>query len=493
MKKHISLVGGPLGFAAILSVTIFFFPTFITSAQAALKLTLADSLKTALAGDDPDLKNVKFSWEEAKINYNLAWVNYQIMSALALSTTQSKTSGMPGGGYSNSYSSALSLSKKFPILYSSVVTTSASLGINQAAAGGTSSVTTSPALSLTWEQPLTPRRWDTYLLSLKQAESGLITAGYSYTQTREAFALAVCEAFFNLLKAERRLRLTASQITLTKDLVKMTEAKLKAGLIPELDLMRAQVQLASDQDSLDQLEENYSQQRADFCRLLGLKPGTEISLVEDDLEAKIGYSEEESLKYALKNRLDLKALAINIADYKLNMMATEGGLDPVLNVSGNYQKTGVGSDLGQSLAGLGNDNIFVTASLDFTFLDGGQLGLNVSQSRIGLARILISRDSLIRQIGDQIRESYTSLDITRRRIEQLKTSLVLARKAYEVSQLRYDKGYSTNREVLEAQYALAQTQASLEDAEVDAQSNFVKFKNQEGQLSRWLKIEEQPK
>lgn len=457
------------------------------------KLTLTDSLKAALAGDYPDLKNVQFSWEDAKNSYNLAWVNYQIMSALALSTTQSKSSGMPGSGVSNSYASSLSLSKKFPILYSSVVSTSATLGLNQTASGGTAQTTATPTLSLGWEQPLTPRRWDTYLLSLKQAESGLTTAGYSFTQSRESFALSVCESFFNLVKADRRLKLTQDQMGLTQDLIKITEARLKAGLVPEIDLMRAQVQLASDQDSLDQLEESYKKQEADFCTLLSLQPGTALELVDSDQEPKLNYSVESSLDFALKNRLDLKTQDINLADYKLSMMATEGGLDPVLNVQGSYQKSGSGSDLGQSFANLGNDNLSVTASLSFTILDGGQLGLNVSQARIGLARNLISRDSLVRQIGDQVRESFQSLTITRRRIDQLKVSLDLAQRAYEVSELRYEKGYTTNRDVLEAQYALAQTQASLDDAEVDFQLNFIKLKYYEGQLSHYLGIEEKPK
>src|SRR6185436_953674 len=106
----------------------------------------------------------------------------------------------------------------------------------------------------------------------------------------------------------------------------------KAGTVPAIDVLRAQVELQSQRQRLISFRNDHEKQKLRLARAIGLPDGQEIRLTDE-----ISYQQpqpmglQEALQQAYQARMDYKSLAARVESMKLSLKAADAGRLPTLD------------------------------------------------------------------------------------------------------------------------------------------------------------------
>lgn len=119
------------------------------------------------------------------------------------------------------------------------------------------------------------------LLDIEAARTNYAMGLLSYASASRSLEKSVRAAFYALLLQRESIRLEEASVERGRRQLEQVEASYKAGLVPDLDLMIAQVALDAHKPVLNGLNDAFTQQMGQFKQLLGLEADRRISLVGD--------------------------------------------------------------------------------------------------------------------------------------------------------------------------------------------------------------------
>ena len=218
-----------------------------------------------------------------------------------------------------------------------------------------------------------------------------------------------------------------------------------------MDEVRAQVQLARDQQNLLVARNTYQSSLLAMARFLGLNPGERLELAEplkfhhvDSVDA------DAALGNALEARPDYAALLKQQDSLTEQLKASRARYLPTLSVNGDYGAIGPGF---RSLSGTGE----VQGTLTVTLFDRDRAG-EKTELQSQLKRVSAQLDDLKRGIDEELRQSLLDLDSTESQVTVTESALHLAERELNLAQDRFRNGVTDNIEVVTAQASLAGAQ-----------------------------------
>jgi len=135
-------------------------------------------------------------------------------------------------------------------------------------------------------------------------ESGLI----SYAQAERQLERDVRKSFYGILLLQENMKLMQENIDNAKLRVDQAEANYKAGLVPELTLLQAQVAWENMKPSLEEMRIGYAASLDAFAMTLGLPRGTAIAL-KGSIDPSYATVDADALVASrLGDRLDIQAI-----------------------------------------------------------------------------------------------------------------------------------------------------------------------------------------
>lgn len=146
--------------------------------------------------------------------------------------------------------------------------------------------------TLIQEEPLVQARHD-YRTSLRALEI-----------QKDAIALRVVESYENILQLARQVLVEQASAGRMEKLVRLARAKEVLGRTKRVDTLRTELLRGQAQFRLEAIQESLSFAQRDFAELLGADPDTIFDLKPTLLLELNVPSLEESLRTALRNRLD---------------------------------------------------------------------------------------------------------------------------------------------------------------------------------------------
>ena len=222
-----------------------------------------------------------------------------------------------------------------------------------------------------------------------------------------------------------------------------------AGLAPQIDTLRARVQLQTQQSILIQAENDLEKQRIALARVIGLPVKQKFRLVNRvPYEPLPEAATENAFERALQTRPDYQAALASLRAAKYNEQAAWQQRLPSLGVSGNY---GVLGYTPSSLA----PNWTAAATLAIPIFQGGRVEADVAQSKSVLKERQAQVDSLRGSIEQDVENALLDLKAAAEQVEVAKTGLDFAQQTLEQSQDRFAAGVTNNVEVIQAQQQLA--------------------------------------
>lgn len=283
----------------------------------------------------------------------------------------------------------------------------------------------------------------------RAAAESLKSAQYSYKDAREVVVLAVGNAYLQAIAISARIEATDSQVKSAQALYNRAVDQQKAGLIPAIDALRAQVELQTRQQQLIAARNDFAKQKLSIARVIGLALGQEFVLTE-----KAPYQEltplplDTYLQRAYASRSDYQAALAQVRATELLRKGAAAGRYPSLDLNANYGDVGV-------TPAHSNGTWQVNGSLTIPIFAGGKVHSDVLEADAQLKQARSQLGDLRGRIDYEVRSALLDLTSAAEQVEVARISVDLAEQTLTQSQDRFGAGVADNLEVVQAQESVA--------------------------------------
>lgn len=254
----------------------------------------------------------------------------------------------------------------------------------------------------------------------------------------------------------------ASEIENARALLKADEVALHqateshdAGVGTHLDVLRARVQLQTQQQALINAENTFAKDKIALNRLMGMPAEQELTLTDTAPYAEFAALPiEQAMSLAFERRKDLRSLEAQMDLADRTAKAVKYERLPSLSFDGYY---GV---LGET-QGLYHGVFSAAGKLSFPIFQEGQLRGEREVAQAQLSGLRQQIQSLKVTIEQQIRSAMLDVDASNEQVKVARSNVDLATQALQDTTDRFAAGIDDNLPVVQAEATLAAAQSRL--------------------------------
>lgn len=286
------------------------------------------------------------------------------------------------------------------------------------------------------------------------AKDTVKAADLTYKETEVALRFATAVAYYNLLNAERQRDIRQQALTLAKEHLRLSEAKLAVGEGTRVATLRSQVEIATAEQGVVQIQNVVAIATRALATLIGYVDDSGVmksfSVVRPETKA---VSPSGLLELAYSDRLDLQRSTLELDIAERAKVAAWTKFLPSLVGNGVYRWTdapGFGPATSWQLG----------LSLQWTIFEGGLTFWEVREKShdIAIAELTISRKR--RDIANQVAEANDNLNAAETNLRAARHRAELARETASLVKAQFQVGAVTQLEVLDAARALEEAETA---------------------------------
>ncbi len=274
-------------------------------------------------------------------------------------------------------------------------------------------------------------------------------ATHSFRDTRDLVAFVTANLYLQAVAGASRIDAARSQLSTAQTLYDHAVLQNKAGIVPGIEVLRAQVQLQSQQQRLIFYENEFAKQKLALQRAVGIPLGQQIELTD-----RLPYAAfekmtlEEGLTEAYRSREDLQAALAMVQAARAGRQAAVGEGLPSLNLTGDV---GWSSNAWDTLHG----TYAVAAAVRVPIFQGGRVHGRVAQADAELRQQQAQVADLRARIEYEVRSALLDLQAADERLRVARSAADLAGQQLTQAQDRFTAGVTSNLEVVQAQETVA--------------------------------------
>jgi outer membrane protein TolC len=283
----------------------------------------------------------------------------------------------------------------------------------------------------------------------RAAKQALKSAEYSYKDARDLVVLAVGYTYLQGIADAARIETAEAQVKTAQALFDQATDRVNAGTSPDIDALRAKVELQTRQQQLIQAKNNFAIQKLTVARVIGLAPGQEFDLTDKSpYQPFEGITVEEALKRAYVTRSDYQAAMTDVRAAEFSRKAAVAGYYPSLSFTADY---GAGGTHPSTTA-----QVFdVRGTLAIPIFQGGSVHGDVLQADARLEQSRERVDNLRAQIDADVRTALLNLQSSADQVNVARSNIDLAEQTLTQSRDRFGAGVTDTVEVVQSQEAVA--------------------------------------
>ena len=263
----------------------------------------------------------------------------------------------------------------------------------------------------------------------------------------------VARTYIELRGQQLRLMIARKEVEIRKENLELIEARLRAGLVNELDLARGKGELASAKSQLPLIENSL---RGSFHRLAVLLGREPLSLVAD-LEMEKQLPEvPENIPAGLPSELLRRRPDIRLAERELAASTARIGVStaelfPKFSLTGSfgYQGTKL-EDLPRESSNFWR----IGPSFRWSILNFKRITANIEANKAAREESLVRYEKSILNSLEEVENALVALSREKLRTEALVEAVQANALAFELALERYKAGVQSYLEVLDAETAL---------------------------------------
>ena len=308
--------------------------------------------------------------------------------------------------------------------------------------------------------------------SVKAATAEVQAAEESRRDVLVTLIAEVARSYIELRGYQRQLEVTRNNLDTQRDTRDLTAVRAKAGLATDLDVSRAEAQLASTEASVPELEGLITNTSHHLGVLLGKPPGALLAelQVEQPIPATTAEVPVGLPADLLRRRPDIRRAEAEILAETARLGVARSELYPKLELTGLLGRTAT-SPSGLTL-GLGNF-FFGGVGIRFPIFSGGRIRANIRAQDARLDQSILIYEDTVRHSFEEVENSLTAYEREREQRTKLEEAVASNRRAVNLSKELYTAGLSDFLSVLEAEKSLYASEDELAQSDARVSTNLV--------------------
>ncbi len=274
---------------------------------------------------------------------------------------------------------------------------------------------------------------------------------------------AVQTTFIEYLRFDALINTTNSAIRRAEEQLNTTKVSYELGLRPRLDVLQAEVDLATLENNLIQVKNQKEIVRAALQSMLALPITQETEFVGSlqDLP-KLELSFEECLNKAMEQRPELKLGRLTVSMAETGKTIARASYFPTLNLQAAYAVTGRGKEEAEDA------NVFsIGLAAEWHIFTGLARYNAVQKAGVGISQARYALMSEMDSIANEVKAQYLNSNEAQERIQVTAKAVEKARENYNAALTSYELGVGTNLDVMLAQVGLANEESNHTSALAD--------------------------
>ena len=262
----------------------------------------------------------------------------------------------------------------------------------------------------------------------------------------------VLRAYNVVLLNREIIRLHKTNVERTKNHLSVTKQRFKSGVVPRLEMLRAEVQMKNAQSSLQEAQGNLKKSKIFLSKVIGAD-NENFSLSDSFAYEPVSINKAQLIKKAFAKRSNLQILQLQ-QEINRNQIALVGSENkPNIFIFSGYNVMN-GFDPMDPEKFIDNYNAGI--QLAVPLFDGFTASHKVQQAKLAYQSAQIQEQEIKDLISMQIRQNIISIEQARNKITAQKENIVLAKETLNMAKKQYQDGLASSLDVIDAQHILSQ-------------------------------------
>ncbi len=302
---------------------------------------------------------------------------------------------------------------------------------------------------------------------LTSAELRREEADRQQSLSEQQVAVDVAAAYYRVVSQQTFVEVARQSLLRARRLRDASEAKLDAGLVSQLDVLRSQQLVSQSEMQFFDAQSAVEDARDQLTFLLGRPETTPF-----EVSAQVPRTSTDPIdvptatSIALANRLDLKSRRAASDDAENQIRFSKNQLLPQVDVNFAFTRRETADSFRNSFGLDGYQ--FATFFTISSPVDRTAQQVEYQQAVIDRERRRRETQTLERQIADNVKQIVRERDRLIRSVVAAETSVDISKREVEVAQLRYETGLSNNLDVVTAEASLLQSEGRRIQALADS-------------------------
>ena len=283
----------------------------------------------------------------------------------------------------------------------------------------------------------------------RSAQAAATAARATADDVRDEVVLGVSSLYLEAVAAEARVVAVRSEVSSAESLARQARDMKASGLVARVDVLRAEVQLATEQQRLIVAENEAATRKLALARAIGVPLGRPLELVDRPVYQPAHVpSLDAALARADAQRADLQSAEAAVEAASEGLRAVRGEGLPSLALHGDVGRIGPAPSSAET-------TFTMAALVRVPLFTGGAVRGRVEQARARLAEREAIRDDLRERVELEVRTALLDLEASDARVKVAEDAAGVADAQLEQTRDRFVAGVSTGVEVVQAQQAVA--------------------------------------
>lgn len=272
----------------------------------------------------------------------------------------------------------------------------------------------------------------------------------SYRSDRDLVVLTTGNAYLAVIADHATVTSTRAQLTTAHALHDRAVDRNKAGVIAAIDVLRAKVQLQTQQQRLIAAENQLAIDKLTLARIIGLPKGQAFQITDAVPFAPLeGITLEQALERAYATRPDYLSARAQVRAAALARQSAAAANYPSLSTEANY------GDIGSPNFGTSHGTFSVALTLNVPIFQGTRVRADTLQADAALKQRKAELADLDGRIDEQVRAAVLNLTSSSDLVAVTESNVGLANQTLEQANDRFAAGIADNLEVVQAQESVA--------------------------------------
>ena len=310
--------------------------------------------------------------------------------------------------------------------------------------------------------------WGRVRESNRAAVATLLSVAANQENVRLSVIAGVIDSYFSLLSLEEQYKILQATVQAYNETYQYYFKQYEAGSIEEILLQQSRVQLESARANLYAITRSRSEVMSALALLVGRTPRGIFAaeFVVGELLPKAPIVPLAMPSTLIANRPDIKMAEENLRAANHSIGVAYASYFPVLSLSA------LGGLSARDIGDLFDDAVVsLSANISGPLFDFGRTENRVRQAEEAKEEALILYRAAVARAFAEVRDALVARDTTEKRLRAVEAQAQSQGRVYEIAKQRFEAGYSTHLELLDAERNWLSVQLNLSSAKADLLSS----------------------